>query len=300
MNILVTGANGLLGQKLVYLLSGTDGVTLHATSRGPARMGTVPPSCTYHALDLTDEGGVSQLIQNLKPDCVIHTASLTLVDECELDRDKCYLHNVKAVAYLLKACKPLNCHFIYLSTDFIFSGEEEHYKETDAPAPVNYYGECKLQAENLVQASGLRWAILRTVLVYGYTQGMSRSNIVLWVKKSLEEGINIKVVTDQLRTPTLAEDLAEGCKLAALKRAQGVYHISGSEPMTPYEIAVATADYFGLDRGLITKADSSNFTQPAKRPPRTGLDISKARSELGYEPRPFMEGLSLLKKQLDA
>lgn len=300
MTILVTGANGLLGQKLVFLLSETEAVTLHATSRGPSRIENAPANYTYHSLDLTDAEGVAQLMDKVKPDCVIHTASLTLVDNCELEQDKCYLHNVTVVEYLLDACKPHNSHFIYLSTDFIFSGEEAHYKEDDSPAPVNYYGECKLKAEQLVQASPLGWAIVRTVLVYGFTKGMSRSNIVLWVKKSLEEGREIKVVTDQLRTPTLAEDLAEGCKLVAMQKATGIYHISGSEPMTPYEIARATANYFGLPARLILEADSSNFTQPAQRPPRTGLDINKARTELGYEPTSFTKGLALLKKQLDA
>jgi dTDP-4-dehydrorhamnose reductase len=121
---------------------------------------------------------------------------------------------------------------------------------------------------------------------------------VLWVKNSLEQGKKIQVVNDQWRTPTLAEDLAAGCFLAAKKKAQGVYNISGKDFLTPYDIAIATADYFKLDKSLISLTDSTKFTQPAKRPPRTGFIIDKARTDLGYEPRSFAEGLAVLESQL--
>ncbi|MBY0425852.1 MAG: sugar nucleotide-binding protein, partial [Cytophagales bacterium] len=122
---------------------------------------------------------------------------------------------------------------------------------------------------------------------------------ILWVKKSLEEQKNIKVVTDQFRTPTLAEDLAMGCYLIIKNRATGIFNISGSELMTPYDMAMATAAYFSLDSSFITKADGSIFTQPAKRPPRTGFIIDKAKNQLGYQPHTFQEGIKILAGQLD-
>lgn len=300
MKILVTGANGLLGQKLVFLLSENKSVDLYATSRGASRIDNMPANCSYHALDLTDRDGVLRLVSDIGPDCIIHTAGLTLVDVCETYPEQSDLHNVTVVKNLIEACHAVDCHLVHLSTDFIFSGEDGPYREGDTPRPVNYYGECKLRAEGLVKASGLKWAIARTILVYGLAPGMSRSNIVLWVKKSLEEGKEIKVVTDQLRTPTLAEDLAEGCVLIAQQGATGVYHLGGADALTPYEVATRTARFFGLPEELVQKADSSTFTQPAKRPPRTGLVIEKARTELGYEPGSFEEGLTVLSKQLEA
>jgi dTDP-4-dehydrorhamnose reductase len=138
------------------------------------------------------------------------------------------------------------------------------------------------------------------VLVYGVTQDMSRSNIVLWVKKSLEDGKTINVVNDQWRTPTLAEDLAMGCFLAATKKVKGIFNVSGDQMMTPYDIAIATADFFKLDKSLIHQTDSTKFTQPAKRPPKTGFIIEKAKKELGYKPRTFTEGLELLSSQIKA
>jgi dTDP-4-dehydrorhamnose reductase len=127
---------------------------------------------------------------------------------------------------------------------------------------------------------------------------MSRSNIVLWVKNSLEQGKSIQVVNDQWRTPTLAEDLAMGCYLAAIKKAKGIYNISGKDFLSPYDIAIQTAEFFRLDKSLIKPTDSSQFKQPARRPLTTGFIIDKARKELGYEPHSFKEGIQLLASQI--
>jgi dTDP-4-dehydrorhamnose reductase len=170
--------------------------------------------------------------------------------------------------------------------------------ESAVPSPVDFYGESKLAGERLIQKSDISWCIIRTVLVFGVTRDMSRSNIVLWVLKNLKAGKTIHVVTDQWRTPTLAEDLAMGCYLAAVKKAKGIYHISGSEFMSVYELASRTADFFKLDKSLLKETDSSKFTQPAKRPPRTGFVIDKAKRELGYEPHSFEDGLKIVADQL--
>jgi len=120
---------------------------------------------------------------------------------------------------------------------------------------------------------------------------------VLWVRDSLRKGQKIKVVTDQYRTPTLAEDLAEGCWLLARQSAQGIYHLSGYELLTPFGMAEQVADYFGLDKALLEPVDSTTFTQPGRRPLRTGFIIEKAERELGFQPRSFREGIALLAHQ---
>jgi dTDP-4-dehydrorhamnose reductase len=127
---------------------------------------------------------------------------------------------------------------------------------------------------------------------------MSRSNIILWVKKSLEDGKNINVVNDQWRTPTLAEDLAKGCALIAEKEAEGVFNISGKDLLNPFQMAHMTADYFGLDKSFINEATAATFSQPAKRPPKTGFKIDKAVNELGYKPVSFEEGIAILASQI--
>lgn len=296
MRILITGANGLLGYKLVQLLAGKPDVSTIATAR--KKPADLPAGIQFAELDITSKAQTLSVIAAAKPNVIIHAAAMTQVDQCETEREKCWSANVDGVANTIAACSQTNAHLVHVSTDFIFDGTFGPLDETAIPNPVNYYGESKLAGEKLIQQSKINWAILRTVLVYGVTPDMSRSNIVLWVKKSLEEGKTINVVNDQWRTPTLAEDLAMGCYLAASKKANGIYHISGSEMLTPFEIAIQTAEYFNLNKALIKPADSSTFTQPAKRPPKTGFIILKAQRELGYTPHTFTEGLGVLAAQL--
>jgi len=298
MKILITGANGLLGQKLVNLLSYERGVELVATSKG--KNVNILDLPTYHfcPLDISREEEVKQVIREEKPDVIIHTAAMTNVDQCEEDKEKCWSVNVVSVTDLLTAAKKQGCFFIHLSTDFVFDGKHGPLEEAVKPNPVNYYGKSKTEAELLVTQSELDAAIIRTALVYGITPHMSRSNLVLWVKKSLEEGKPIQVVDDQYRTPTLAEDLAMGCWLVAKKRAQGIFHISDQEVYTPYQMAMMVAQHFELDDTLISRTNSRSFIQPARRPPRTGFIIEKAKQQLGYQPHTFKEGLALVEKQI--
>ncbi|MCA4900350.1 MAG: SDR family oxidoreductase [Bacteroidota bacterium] len=291
MRILVTGANGLLGQKLVELILTTDDYLI-ATAK--SKLVLPLPKGEFHPMDITLRDQIVDVITKAQPDVVINTAAMTNVDQCELEKEKCWLNNVTAVEYVVEACQKAKCRLIHLSTDFIFDGTYGPLDEEAIPNPVSYYGESKWAAEKIVQKSGLEWAIARTVLVYGATKDMSRSNIVLWVKKSLEEGKTINVVNDQWRTPTLAEDLAMGCYLMATKNAIGIYNISGDEMMTPYDIAMATAEFFGLDKSLINQTNSSKFKQAAKRPTKTGFLINKATQNLGFKPSSFLAGLARL------
>ena len=294
--ILITGANGLLGQKLVEQLVERGKFEVIASGKGPCRLGG--SGFTYQNLDITNPIEVDQIITQLAPEILIHGAAMTNVDQCELNQEACEEVNIKATEYLVSAAEKIQAHFIFVSTDFIFSGENGPYDENAEADPVNFYGETKLIGENLVRNSKTSWAIARTVLVYGIANDLSRSNIILWVKGSLEAGKEIQVVDDQVRTPTLAEDLAAGCILIAEQKAEGVYNISGADVLTPYEMAMMTADYFGLDKNLIKKTDSTRFTQPAKRPMKTGFIIEKARNELGFEPKTFQEGIAILAKQI--
>ena len=304
--ILITGSNGLLGQKLVELLKNTTGqyttaVKPHnvviATARGENRL-PFTEGYEYQSMDITSRDQVQEVVANINPDVIIHTAAMTNVDQCESEKGACWAQNVSSVEYLVEACVKIDCFLLHVSTDFIFDGKSGPYKEDAEANPISFYGWSKYAAEKAVTNSNIRWAIARTVLVYGIAHDMSRTNIILWVKKSLEEGKNIKVVTDQWRTPTLAEDLAKGCLLIADKEAEGVFNISGKDLLTPYEMAIMTAEYFKLDKSLISQADSATFSQPAKRPPRTGFDLSKSQQVLDYHPVSFMEGIEVLAGQI--
>ncbi|OYU66559.1 MAG: NAD(P)-dependent oxidoreductase [Cytophagaceae bacterium BCCC1] len=295
--ILVTGSNGLLGQKLIEKLSKTENIEVIATARGENRL-PFDENYRFISLDITKKEEVDTVFDTEKPDVVIHTAAMTNVDQCETEKDACWDLNVKAVEYLLASSKKHNSFFVHLSTDFIFDGKEGPYDEQAEANPLSFYGWSKYAAEKLVINSDVKWAIARTVLVYGIAHDMSRTNIILWVKNSLEQGKSINVVNDQWRTPTLAEDLADGCILIAQKEAEGIFNISGKDLLNPFQMAIMTADYFNLDKSLITEVDGTKFTQPAKRPAKTGFILDKPIEILGYNPKTFQEGIAFVAEQI--
>lgn len=296
--ILVTGSNGLLGQKLVKQLKSNSQFTLIATSKGENRISN-SEGYKYQSLDITNPKEVEQIFQKHQPDIVINTAAMTNVDACENDKKMCWDLNVNAVSYLITESEKHNTHLIHLSTDFIFDGENGPYSEEDEPNPLSYYGESKYQAELLIQNSSLsKWAIARTIIVYGIVEDMSRSNVVLWAKGALEKGDPINVVDDQFRAPTLAEDLAKGCVLIAEKEAKGIYNISGKDTMSILELVNQVADYYGLDKSKISPIKSETLNQAAKRPPVTGFVLDKSINDLGYAPVSFKDGIAILDGQL--
>lgn len=151
MKIIITGSNGLLGQKLVQLLQTDKEVELIATARRPL---SVPLTRgTFRKLDIEDQEQVNSLLSEIKPEIIINTAAMTHVDDCELQQDACWKANVTSVEYLVKACNQNNIHLIHVSTDFIFDGKHGPLDENEKPSPVNFYGESKLAAEKIIQAS---------------------------------------------------------------------------------------------------------------------------------------------------
>lgn len=295
--IFVTGSNGLLGQKITDLSINNPDIELIASSKGPNRH-PQKSGYIYEDLDILDPVRLAELIEKHKPDSIINTAAMTNVDACESDRELCYALNVEAVKSLVSICGRLNIQLIHLSTDFIFDGESGPYVEEDKPNPLSYYGQTKLEAENILQQSSCRWVILRTIIVYGIVSDMSRSNIVLWAKAALEKGDPINVVYDQWRMPTLAEDLAECCILASLKDAQGIFNASGKDFMSIIELVERVADFWKLDKSLIKPISSDSLNQAARRPKRTGFILDKTIRELNYNPHSFEEGMTLVDQQL--
>jgi dTDP-4-dehydrorhamnose reductase len=295
MKILYTGANGLLGQKISAATPQYSNHAFLATARGENRTKNLG-TASYASMDITDRQGIENVLSEFRPDVIIHGAAMTHVDECEQHKELAYNLNVVGTQNIVDAAKELGAHVVHISTDFIFDGQDGPYNEEGIPNPVSYYGETKLQAEHIVQTVD-SWSILRTVLVIGIAEDLSRSNIVLWAKGALEKAQPIRVVDDQFRTPTLAEDLAQGALLAATQRAQGIFNISGPDFMSIYELVESVAEHFGLSMATVTRVDSSTLNQPAVRPPRTGFNISKAVENLGYHPHSFKEALEIIAQQ---
>lgn len=297
MKILVTGSNGLLGQKLTDLCRQQIDMALIATARGEDRY-PEKTKYVYESLDISNHEEIKNVLAKHKPEVIINTAAMTNVDACESDREGCDKLNIEAVNFLVEECNNYKIHLIHISTDFIFDGTHGPVLENEIPNPISYYGLSKLKGEEAVINNCNSWTILRTVLVYGVVSDMSRSNIVLWAKNNLEQGKNIHVVSDQFRTPTLAEDLALGCLLAAEKKSNGIFNISGKNFMSVFDLVYRVAEFWKLDKSLIHISSSEGINQPAKRPPITGFILDKARNELGYEPRSFEAGLKIVDDQL--
>ena len=308
MKILITGANGFLGYYLTKQLS-EKGYEVIATGRDDCRLPFIENEFFhYESMDFTYPFAVHDVFKKYKPEVVVHAGAMSKVDECELNQWQAYVANVEGTVTLLLNAEEQKSFFVFVSTDFIFDGEKARlndsrpngssggavgqglYKEDDIPNPVNFYGKTKLEAEVAVKEYEFDWAIVRTILVYGKpTTG--KGNLLTVVKEKLEKGEEYCVVDDQLRTPTFVEDLAAGIISVIERKAKGVYHLSGDDILTPYEMACKVADHLKLNKSLIKKVTAAEFSQPAKRPPKTGFVIEKSRKKLGFHPVSFEEGL---------
>ena len=296
-SILVTGSNGLLGQKIVNQLKIRDDIKLIATSKGANRR--IDKDFKYESLDITSKKEVDEIIAVYKPDVVINTAAMTNVDACEEDKENCWDINVNAVDYLLEACEKYSSHLIHLSTDFVFDGKNGPYKETDEPNPLSYYAKSKLASEELILKSDYKnTAIARTIIVFGKGDNLSRGNLVFWAKGSLEKQSPINVVDDQFRAPTLAEDLAKGCIAIAEREVSGIYHLSGPATMSILEIVERIGKFYKLSTKCVTPIKTAILNQAAARPPRTGFIIDKAKKDLDYNPKTLEESLEFLDNQI--
>lgn len=290
MKILITGANGFLGYHLSTRLL-EKGHTVIATGRRECRL-PVHKNLEYAALDFTDPFAVHDLFEKYKPGIVVHAGAMTKVDECEEQQWEAYLVNVEGTVTVLLNAEEQKSFFIFISTDFVFDGNRGSYTEEDETGPVNFYGKTKTEAEDAVREYEYDWAIIRTSLVYGPAL-KGKNNILTIVKHKLEGKEEYKVVDDQVRTPTFVNDLVAGIILVIEKKTPGIYHISGSDILTPYQMACRTAKHLGLDSSLIKRVTAADFTQPAKRPLKTNLVIEKIKA-LGYKPSGFDQSLAMI------
>ena len=295
--ILIIGANGFTWRRILDNLSENGeyevlGCSLHSDIRQEGNH-------TFIRLDINDYPAVETLFDHICPDVVINCSALSVPDYCELHREEAYAVNVSAVENLAHCCEHQGCRFIHLSTDFVFDGKSDRlYTEEDIPAPLNYYGVTKYQGEQAIASICRNYAIVRVVVVYGKALPGQHGNILQLVKNRLVAGQEIRVVSDQYRTPTWVADIADGVErlvYSGNSGNSGIYHICGAEYLSIAEMAYRVADYFNLDRSLIRPVTTEEMKEATPRPHNSGLSIEKAKRELGYCPHTLEEGLEEMK-----
>ncbi len=293
--ILITGCHGLLGQKLVEVLTPdfgpVYGVDVHPASYFPG-LGDFQ----YRCLDITNRNDVLEFVAKITPRIIINTAAMTNVDACEIEREKCWNLNVHAVQHLVDAGRRHGAKVIQLSTDYVFDGEAGPYTELDRPHPISYYGRSKHASENLVLGKHPDGTIVRTVVLFGHGRSL-RPSFVSWLVKTLREGKEVKIVTDQISNVTLVDDLALGIKRIISLNKTGIWNIAGRQILSRHDFALQIADAYSLPVEGIQPTLTRLLGQAAPRPLQAGFVVDKAQKELNITFSNVQEALRKYKEQ---
>ncbi len=292
--ILIIGSNGMLGQRLTefYKLSG-DVELLTCSIENESFIKNVE----YRKLDITNKSQVKNIVMDFFPDEIINTAAFTNVDGAEKEKELAWKINVVGVKNIARYGQAIDAHVVHLSTDYVFDGKNGPYSETDKPNPIGYYGRTKLASENELKVSGVRFSVVRTNVLYGPAK-YGRPDFVKWVVNSLRDGKEIKIVTDQFGNPTYIDDLVFGIDAIVERQAESIYNIGGKDFLTRFEFTMKIVDYFNLDKSLVKPIITADLHQLAARPLKSGLLISKAINELGYNPHSINDALRIMGKEL--
>ena len=286
MKILGTGLDGLVGSRIVELLSDKYEFENLSISTG---------------VDITDRNTVLEKIKNSDAQIVLHLAAKTNVDGCELDKSlgkdgKAWKINVLGTQNVADACSEVKKKLIYISTDFVFEGEKESYDEDDIPNPINWYGKTKYEGEKIVQTSKIPWIISR--IASPYRAAFERLDFARAILKRLQEGLSVTAVTDHIFTPTFIDDIAFATDALIKNNSQGIFHVVGDQSLTPFDATILIAKEFNLDESKVSKTERAEFFKDrAPRPFQLVLKNAKIE-KLGVRMKTFEEGLKEVKKQI--
>lgn len=288
--MLITGASGLLGARIVELAKKDFRVLPSHNTR------SLHPDSVK--LDITEHKVISAIFSKFSPDIVIHAASETNVDRCETQKDSAWKINVEGTGNIVQVCNQIGAKLVYISTDYVFDGKKGFYTEEDKPNPINYYGLTKLEGENQIVNHCKNYVILRTSVLYG--RHPWKRNFATWTIDQLKQGKETMVVEDHYNTPTLADNLAELTIETIRKDMQGIYHASGVERISRFEFAKQIARTFALNPDLIKPVRMSQLTAwIAKRPRDSSLSTEKIQKQLETKPLNITEGLNRMKEEAE-
>ncbi len=290
--VLLTGGTGLLGVA-IQQSAPTDiqGFSIYF----PERSLPVPLPFPILTADVSDWQQMQSVFEWAKPDVVIHTAAVGSVDFAEKNREQTRKVNVGGTAVVTELCQIFKSRLIYISSNAVFDGRNPFYSETAPVNPINYYGQLKVEAENVVNASSVPWAIVRPILMYGWPYPGERDNPVAWWVRSLESAKHIKVVDNVFNKPLPAWSCAEVIWEVIRQQRTGIYHAAGKDHLSLYQFALQVAEIFDLDARLITPVPDSYFPEIAPRPRDTSFDTSKMEMELGIKSVGVKDGLLRMK-----
>jgi dTDP-4-dehydrorhamnose reductase len=303
--IVIVGAGGQVGEKLCARALKKGHIVYGTYKSRPSQV----PISSQSFLDKTNAIEVDRLISNIRPNVVVDTGALHNVDYCETHPEEAYAVNRDGTKYLANASKKTGAKFIFVSTDFVFDGTQAPYSESDAPNPESVYAKSKLQGEQEALEANENTCVCRPSVIYSWVspsaQAQSASsssgkplNFAAWFVSQVRSGKDVNIVTDQIASPTLADDLA-GAILALTdnESAQGVFHTAGATALSRFDFTVRIAKKLGLNETLIHPTDSSKFKQSAKRPLNSSLISNRIKKEVGYEMMSIEKALDEFAKQ---
>lgn len=288
MRALITGGTGLLGKSL--LETRPNGWELHLTYC--ARPPSAEWPADWHPLDVRDERAVRRLVSSLRPDVVIHTASVGSVDEAERDPAGVRQVNVQGVERVGRACALAQARLVFVSSNAVFDGTRPPYGEDAAVRAVNRYGALKIEAEAWVRGSGLPHAIVRPILMYGWPLPGGRENVMTRWLRQLEAGQPLAVADDLYSMPLLAANGAEAIWAVVAQQRTGTYHLAGADRLSLFEFAKAVARAFGHPERLVHPVPHASLPGLAPRPKDTAFITTRMARDLGVRPIGVDEGLA--------
>jgi dTDP-4-dehydrorhamnose reductase len=285
VRVLVTGAGGLLGGRIAALLHEAGFGVLAAHRRTPP-----PPGPRPIAVELRDDDAILRILDAERPDAVVHAAVLGRVDECQDGPAEAEAVNSILPGTVARLCRERGLRLVALSTDMVFAGERAPLREDDAAGPLSVYGRTKLAGERAVLEALPAAAVARVALVCGRGHGPRRTSTES-VARSLREGLPATLFTDEHRTPVDPESVADAVARLLRCGAAGLFHLGGPERVSRYELGARTARLLGLDASHLVASRQADHPAPEPRPRDVSLDSSRARRELGWEPRPLDDAI---------
>lgn len=290
MKIIGTGLSGLVGSRIVELLSDKYNFVDFSLDSG---------------VDITDKSLLRKAFQeNKEAQVVLHLAAFTDVNKAWEQRgDKnglCYKVNVIGTRNIAELCAKYDKYLIHVSTDFVFDGRKKTpYTEEDKPSPIEWYGETKYWAEKEVEKSQVKHCIARIAFPFR-TNFPKKLDLVRKIIEGLKENSLPPMFADQIITPTFIDDIAHALGSLINRSAQGIYHLVGSTSLSPFELAVQIAEVFGFNKRTIKKASLGEYLEKGGRPRQKNLALSnkKLKKELGVEMRTLNRALKIIKSQL--